>query len=496
MKVIDKGRVVLLQPDGKNNFGIEINKLNNILTWVDTEKDKVTSHLYVDSEGNYSTYKGYVHLFDNLGIEHDFKFPVREDIPEVPKDLFPNIELFDFQIQCIKKNYLRYGGINNIKTGGGKSLIILGLVKTYWKYQGKKDVIIVVPSNILMKQFYETALSVGFTKDEIGRFGDGYKDGITKPLTIGIINSFNSSRKSNNKLFLDKIEKTDMLIYDEAHHTKASSYVELALLCNAETFCLFSGTPFSNDSNPLSNPEDALILGLAGKVITNITNKYLIDIGRIAQPFVYIHNWYKGQFFKYPGNYINLYKRYIVNQKQRNENIISLAKKFEEMGFKSVIFVSLLDHGLELLKMLKSENAMCVYGGENMYECTELGEILNIKMSYETALKMFNSGQKRIMITSSVADEGVDIPSMDIAILASAGKSAIKIKQRGGRVGRSKKNLNVCYIVDFNDSNHIYFKSQGNKRRKIFEEMSSIFIDDEYVFYALLEKHKKYLESV
>jgi len=53
--------------------------------------------------------------------------------------------------------------------------------------------------------------------------------------------------------------------------------------------------------------------------------------------------------------------------------------------------------------------------------------------------KAFRMGQYQVLISTSVAEEGIDIPSVDLVILYEPVPSEIRMIQRRGRTGRKIK---------------------------------------------------------
>lgn len=87
------------------------------------------------------------------------------------------------------------------------------------------------------------------------------------------------------------------------------------------------------------------------------------------------------------------------------------------------------------------------------------------------------NGSLRVMIATSLVDEGVSINNINSLIMASSG-SMRQVLQRVGRVLRKKtKGENTATIFDFTDNVNIYLKKHGDNRRKIYEEEGFEIID-------------------
>ena len=93
---------------------------------------------------------------------------------------------------------------------------------------------------------------------------------------------------------------------------------------------------------------------------------------------------------------------------------------------------------------------------------------LEERMNKIEALK---NGKLRVLISTSLADEGLDIPNLAMVVLLSQGKSRIKLVQRIGRVMRPWKLKEKGYILDIVYNSDI-FQRQAEKRKK--------FVSSEY----------------
>jgi superfamily II DNA or RNA helicase len=84
-------------------------------------------------------------------------------------------------------------------------------------------------------------------------------------------------------------------------------------------------------------------------------------------------------------------------------------------------------------------------------------------------------------------DEGVDIPTVGVVIMAGAGRSRIKFFQRIGRGVRKKVIVNKVYIFDFLDNAHVFLRSQSYARVEMYKELEAPMYSDRHtVFNAML----------
>ena len=80
-------------------------------------------------------------------------------------------------------------------------------------------------------------------------------------------------------------------------------------------------------------------------------------------------------------------------------------------------------------------------------------------------IEKLKNGKVQVLISTSLADEGLDIPNLALVVLLTQGKSRIKLVQRIGRVMRPAINKQKGYILDIVYP-YEFFIRQGEKRYK------------------------------
>jgi len=78
-------------------------------------------------------------------------------------------------------------------------------------------------------------------------------------------------------------------------------------------------------------------------------------------------------------------------------------------------------------------------------------------------------GTEKVLISSSILDEGVDISGIDTLVLGAGGKSLRQTLQRVGRGLRKKKTgENKVDVYDFMDYTNKFLKNHSDERKKIY----------------------------
>ena len=210
--------------------------------------------------------------------------------------------------------------------------------------------------------------------------------------------------------------------------------------------------------------EDMKMFAALGEVVYKISRTELIKKGWLANAEVI----YLKPKFKTDGKYKDyqtVYKTEIVENGDRNERIIETALKEWQRGRKILILVSHIDHGQKLFDDI---------------------QLLNLYNPSPKLIFMHGLSKDRdqdmgvydIIIATSIYDEGMDLPALDVLILGSAGSSLIKLTQRIGRVLRLKPDGRSARIYDFIDTPK-YIRRHYLVRRNILEKEFKITEQDD-----------------
>lgn len=461
--------------------------LREKLTWEpNTEDEETLLHPTLDGQ-NHWTHPGLAYHLKSI-----CQFPIEiEDRDEIdykrvyiPNHILDGITLFDFQVACANKSLTCKRGINLVPTGGGKGEIILAISKYLLHQPGKTT--IVVPTVLLADQLTKRAIKRGLGH-QIGIVGEG-KCQTDKPIVVGVVNSLSIGVKHNKSRIIALRDNTSTLLLDEVQHLRAKSWSGLAEDFGSERLLGFSGSPFHND-DILENSGDALVYGIAQRVIFRTPYSYLRQLGLIALPIVHFE-MSPGRMSKSRAPYHRIYDQNITRNAKRNQQILNGIHQFTSRGFKTLVIVNRLEHAELLMKGLANYNAIAVFGGSQSIQQNNWGRLEYGPVSYDWFLQEFETGRWDVAIISSVGDEGMDIPSVGAVILAGGGKSRIQLIQRIGRGSRSKKRgWNVVYILDFWDGSHVYMRGHSKKRLKICVDIECRIAADGYEFWNQVHQH-------
>ena len=347
----------------------------------------------------------------------------------VDEKMLNGITLRDYQVDAAIKLLNAKRGVSKMATNSGKTEIIAVILKSL-----KKRAIVVVHRKELL---YQTAERIAYrTGFDVGRVGDGICE--WKDITVAMVQTL-SQRPFD-------FSKTHVVIVDECHHTSSDQMMNVLYRIPGEYRYGFSGTPLKNDV--LS---DLKLISLTGEIITDISNKYLIDAGYSAKPKVNIITMESVSLDDWEAAYQDAYDSQIVNNADRNHAISKIANT---SAGTVLIMVERIEHG-EILNELIPKSVFVNGSFDSAYR--------------KKILKKMKSGG--VFIATPIFDEGIDVPSISTLIIACGGNSSNKLLQRLGRGLRKKAYDNVVQVFDFlDDTNMHLFRHSENRIDTLIEE--------------------------
>jgi superfamily II DNA or RNA helicase len=469
----------------------ELEVLSQRLTFSEQIRDDIvlTEFLRKDRSCPYFL-SGLIPLLDDLPFSVDIKDKRPKPnlyIDNISDDLLSGVKLRPYQCHAIKKCLMWGRGILWIPTRGGKTEVFAGVTKILTndsEFSG--NILIIVPDRMLLRQTYDRLKTRGI--ESVGRLGDGFKE-IDARVCVGIINTlYNMARDEKYNEFFNS---TQCVIIDEVHHLVADSYQFLAERCSHTKYTIgVSGTPFKDGESSIISAGHAALLGYFHQVIMQVTTEFLIQNGYIAEPNVF--------FLQYPmeskptffiEDYHKVYDKFIVKNESRNILAAKIAVRLSSLEFSTLISVLRLEQGFILLNMIAEHLPETIfvsskYGVLSKYSpelYKELQKDFNVSkfILQQTAYiqypedfpyeSWFAEKRFKVLIGSSIFDEGRDLPTLDgVILMGGGGKSEVKNIQRPARALTKSSSTSRVYIIDFNDIHHVYLKNHSELRRQSF----------------------------
>jgi superfamily II DNA or RNA helicase len=283
-------------------------------------------------------------------------------------------------------------------------------------------------------------------KKEIRKFHKEFKN-----ITILCFQSLPTASKK----FLQEIE---CVIVDECHHASAST-IRMGLLemKNAGYRYFFSGTPWRDDKSDLN----LLLSSIGTNLIYELRGKDAVEMEIISKPvYVQINPPPPSDFIKNipKRKYREIIERGIIKNKVRNRTIVEEAIDLYSNNKNVFIAVDEISHLKILQKRLQNKGIEpeVIYGDLSNWE------------REDKIRKVGNHNGSLITIATMAVGQGTDMPYVNAIILASGGRSTIRLIQRIGR--GTRKTTEDFMVIDFFDWYHEKLIEHSRNRQKTFKE--------------------------
>lgn len=415
-----------------------------------------------------------------------------------------NFKIRDYQRECIDVAINNQRGLLQIATGGGKTVIAAKLIQEL----GVAPTLFLVTTKDLLYQAYDR-FNQALSGVGIGIVGDGKcdinKDNKIYVATIQTIiraiatqDQYNASLKSLSAFMEDSFSKEDdldtsnidkikgllnevrLIIFDECQHAPAETCRLTIMQCPKALYRYgLSATPFREDG------EDLTIEGLFGPCLINVSSSFLIKNKYLVSPEITLIDFRKNHKLKQ--TYAKEYKEEIVENSIRNKICAAFAKTFADEDKTILILVKQINHGKEITNALSEQELDDI---SFFIDGTKSSKVRN------ESLEKLRQGKIKILVATTLADEGLDIPNLDVLILAGGGKSKSRALQRIGRVLRTHQNKDKGIVIDFLDSGH-HCRSHSLTRKKIYLSEEAFKVDtidiNDILQYVSIPHDNKYI---
>jgi len=358
-------------------------------------------------------------------VLYEENYPVqdRRDLErgkELDIELSQDLELRPYQSEWIRRFEDIGSGVFVGPSGSGKTVAAIGVME-----EVGGETLILVPKVELARQWkQELILKTNLSPNQIGEYHGEAKE--IRPVTIATYHTAGMSR--HRKLF-DKRE-WGLIVYDECQHIPAKIHRRTANLQSKHRLGL-SASPVREDK------KEKEIFTLIGQPIGTDWNS-LFEDGFVQEPEVEIRyiSWSSdNQRKKYRQAEGHEKSQVAAMNPAKLDEVKKLLKQHSDE--KTLVFVDWIDQG----EKYSRELGVPFYSGKTSHK------------QRSEYIQKFKDGELSTLIVSRVADEGIDLPNAEVAILASGlGGSRRQGTQRAGRTMRPKGSSQV-YVLGTKGSN-------------------------------------------
>lgn len=392
-------------------------------------------------------------------------------------DELGSITLRDYQYESVAKGLESSRGIINVATNGGKTEIACGIIQCILPHlkNGQKIAFFTHSKEIFSQSHkrLEERLNI-----KVGRIGEGKWEDEHQVLIVmipTIARYMVASRKAPSNQdatkFKDKLKKTKVLlksivgfIGDEAHHSSSDTWYQLFMKLESAYYRFgLTGTVDEADDKAIGLKR---LHGCTGKIVTKISNKFLIDNGYSAKPTIYMIRYDADTVAG--TDYPDSRKEGIIYCEERNDVFTDLVQEELESGNTCLIIVNETEHGEEVMRYLEDKKvpAKISHGDKSDKYRKGIQEELR-------------SGELKVLVVTTIFDEGVDISGINCIFLMAGGKSMRMLLQRIGRGLRKKADGSGVKVYDGLDYHNEYLVDHTLDRYNTYtaEEFEVIKLD-------------------
>ena len=331
-----------------------------------------------------------------------------------PIDVDLTATLREYQQSWVETFLDQQAGVYVGPPGSGKTIAAIATIAAVGG-----ETLILVPSRELAAQWREALTSEStLSDDQIGEYHGGQKE--IRPVTIATYQTAGMDR--HRQLFDSR--KWGLIVYDEVQHIPSNVFRRSADLQTQHRLGL-SATPVREDD------KESEIFTLIGPPI-GTDWAALFDAGFVAEPEVEIRYvpW-RDEFARNEYSSADGHERYQLASMNpaKIDEIRYLCETHPDS--KTLIFVDYLDQGTEIAGAL---DVPFISGETRHYD-------------RQRQFEAFRNSELQTLIVSRIADEGIDLPNAELAIVASGlGGSRRQGTQRAGRTMRPVGSA-VLYVL-------------------------------------------------
>ena len=346
------------------------------------------------------------------------------------------VTLRPYQTAAARALVQREQGIVVAACGAGKTVIACEAIRT-----AATTTLIVVHTADLAAQWAEVIeRELGWVPVRLGGRGgqaSGKRSDTSPAITVATIQTLTRLGEAD----LDRVLKTGCLIVDEAHHVPASTFDRVVSRSPSRYRWALTATPDRVDG---LGP----VLGfLFGDVLSTISGDDLARTGVLVRP--QYRQVRTGRTCD-ESDYSAIVTALSVDER-RDEIIVDLATRATGP---TLVLVARVAHAKALALALGCRS---LTGSDTPSDRAEV-------------IDAIRAGRERVLVATTVADEGLDLPCLTTLILGTPSRARGRLEQRIGRVCRAYPGKSEAYVYDLVDG-HSLLLSQARARAQAVKEI-------------------------
>ena len=379
-------------------------------------------------------------------------------------------EPFPYQAEALRAwEQNTFQGVVVLPSGSGKTFVAVLAMDRH-----PRSTLVVVPTLDLLNQWYDL-LHAAFARP-IGIIGGGYHE--PKAITVTTYDSAH--------IHMDRIgNRWGLVVFDECHHLPSESYAMAARCCMAPLRLGLTATPERTDGG------EALYAELIGPVvyrkdIDELSGDYLAayeterlevtltdeERARYQEERAIYTAFLRQQGIRMgsPGGWQDFIMR--SSRTAEGRRAFEAYRNQKKLALAAERKLELLDHLLHAHRrdrtIVFTEDNATVYEIAQRFLVPAITHQTKVKERSQI-LKDFNAGDLRVVVTSKVLNEGVNVPEANVAIVLSGSGSVREHVQRLGRVLRKREGKRAVLYELVSAGTSEEFTSQKRREHRAYQ---------------------------
>jgi len=386
--------------------------------------------------------------FDN---DVDLRFDDRTVLPAERLPELPMPRLRDYQRAAVDRFVEATLGLFVLPTGAGKTMTALGAIARL-----RTPALVLVGSRDLAVQWREQISSVLGIKADL--IAGGVRQSSTRNaeparVTVALAQALARWEPAHLDALL---ERQGLLVVDESHHVPATLFRSVVDRCPARYRLGLTATPDREDG---LGPAVQLYLGWP---LAKVTHAELAAAGHLMVPTVRVLE----TAFSYPFGGKTEWApmmNALVADGPRNRLIVDAVAAQARAGQSCLVLSGRKDHCTVLAESLQ------VRGVGAAVLTSDVAKKRRIELLEEA-----RQGRLPVLVATSLADEGLDLPILSRVFLTYPSKAQGRTIQRLGRILRPHPAKNDAVVIDVVDSRVGVLRRHAAERRRAYEQVLGV----------------------
>lgn len=362
-------------------------------------------------------------------------------LPDERLDIAMMPLLRDYQRDAVDAFVRATQGVLVLPTGAGKTRVVTGIIARL----ATPTLILLQSTDLAVQWKAELAATLGI---EAGVIGDGTVN--VHPVTIGLVQALARWSDSDREAFLARF---GLLVVDEAHHAAGAQLRSIVHRCPAKYRLGVTATPEREDGL------GPMLRFYLGPELIRIQHDELVEQGVLVRPEVRVLESAFEFAYGGPEDFADLLTALALDRPRAQLIAAAIAAEVRA-GHVALVLAGRRDYCATLARELATLNV-----------ASEVLTSAVPRAQRAAVLERARRGELPVLIATSLADEGLDVPRLSRVFLAWPSKARGRTLQRIGRVMRPHPDKPDAIVIDVNDRRVAPLARQAARRASLYRQV-------------------------